>query len=129
MGNHGGEDLTWDTRGKEQEQRELQSERTIYIIKATRAHFCQLHLREHQATSPTTATLVEKSKSLRNCPNVRNINTSPDMYRMTLEDGKHLNLKHTALLSKLKRAACTTKQVVRCYITDAKLGKVEKYNI
>ena len=42
---------------------------------------------------------------------------------------KNVEAGSTALLSELKRAACTLKQVVRCYITDAKLGKEENCNI
>ena len=34
---------------------------------------------------------------------------------------KNVEAGSTALLSELKRAACTLKQVVRCYITDANL--------
>lgn len=103
------------------------------LRKATLAHLCKLYPNESSQRKKGSDDhphhgnfrSVKKCKFLTNCPNVRNINTRPDLWKTE----KCLNWKQTALLSKLKRTAHTTKQTVRCYTTDAKLGKVENCNI
>lgn len=107
----------------------------IHFIRVTLANFYKLHLQESRRKGSDDYLHHGNIKESRDASLFRTASLSETFNiclrhaeNRSLRQGKCLSLKHTVLLAKLKRAACTTKQVVRCYIIDAKLGKVEKYN-